>query len=264
MQWRFVPFQRYDPYMKTALNDVAISSVQGRGDPIIWLAGWDRACVTVGRDQCVADTVDVAEVESRELPVARRQDTGKAMYLTEQGQVTWNVVLPERDDEDASDDESDDALDPVYEAMCNIVVTALDQLEINASYREDHAVTVDGGKISGVRARQSHGVTHISGTVLHRVDPEQVITLLMPEKEATLESVKWLQGRVATVDKAVEAPFQDTVDALRTAFLADKDYEEQGWSDQEQDAAEQLAKKYRSDAWVYRNRRRSEENQDED
>lgn len=247
MAWRFIPFQQYDPYMKTALNDVAISTVQGTGQPIIWLAGWDRDCITVGQDQRVADTVNQEAVEDQDLPVARRQDTGRAMYLTEQGQVTWNAILPADDDM-----EDENELDDIYREMCGTVIDALDRLDIDAGYRADHAVTVDDRKISGAMARRSHGVIHISGTLLHDLDPERMIELLLPEKEPTLETVKWLQDRVTTVDKEVEAPFQDTVDALGDAFRDGRDHEEQDWTDLELSSADQLAEKYRSTVWIYR------------
>jgi len=143
--WRFIPFQRYDPYIKTALNDVGISSVQGSGDPIIWLAGWGRDCINVGYTQSVPEQVDVDAADEQDVSIVRRQGAGGTTYLTRDGEITWGLIAPE--------EQFPDDLNAIYEQTCSTIADALARLGIDARYEPTNDVVTDNGKLSGATAR---------------------------------------------------------------------------------------------------------------
>lgn len=243
--WRFIPFERYDPYIKTALNDVGISSVQGAGDPIIWLAGWDRDCINVGYTPTVEDQVDVDAAEEHDVPIVRRQGAGGTTYLTRNGEITWGMIAPE--------DRFPEDLNDIYEQTCTIVVDALARIGIDARYEPVNDVVTDSGKLSGATARMSHGVVYVGGTLLYDVDPETMFTFLTPDSDKLDDKpIDLFKDRVSTVTQEGDASFDDTRNALKNAFLDGEESRAQGWTDDERQQAEQLAQKYRTDAWIFR------------
>ncbi len=246
MQWRFIPFQRYDPYVKTALNDVAISSVQGRGDPIIWLAGWDRDCINVGYTQTVAEEVDIEKAEQADVPIVRRQGAGGTTYLTRDGEITWGMIAP--------DEQFPDDLNVIYEQTCGTVADAVARIGIDAQYEPINDVVTDSGKISGATARTSSGVVYVGGTLLHRVDPEKMFTFLTPgEDKVADKQIDDFKDRVSSVTQESDASFDNARDALKQAFLEEKKFDTSSWTEDEMHSAKNLAEKYRSDTWIFRN-----------
>lgn len=250
--WRFIPFQRYNPYIKTALNDVGISRVQGTSDPIIWLAGWDRDCVNVGYSQTVEDQVDIDTAEEHDVPIVRRQGAGGTTYLTRDGELTWGMIAPE--------EQFPDDLNDIYETTCTIIVDALDRLGIDARYEPTNDVVTDSGKLSGATARTAHGVVYVGGTLLYSVDPEEMFTYLTPDDDKLEgKAIELFKDRVSSVTQESDASFDDVREALKAAFLDGKEVQEQGWTDTEMQQAEQLAEKYRSDAWIFREKQSTEQ-----
>ncbi len=244
--WRFIPFQRYDPYVKTAFNDVAISSVQGTGQPIVWLAGWDRNCINVGYTQTVADEVDVSAADDEGIPIVRRQGAGGTTYLTRDGEITWGIIGPE--------ELFPDDLNAIYEQTCTLVADAVERIGIDARYEPINDVVTENGKISGATARTAHGVVYVGGTLLYEVDPEEMFTFLTPGEDKKADKrIEQFQDRVSAVTQESDASFDETREALKQAFLEGKPYETEGWLDLEWTNAQRMAKKYRSDAWLYRN-----------
>lgn len=244
MQWRFVPFQRFDPYVKTALNDVAVNSVQGTTTPIVWLAGWRPGCVSIGARQRVSEHINIPRAESEDVPIVRRQDDGGAMYLSESGAITWSVTLPE--DRHSSDQS-------IRKTMCSCIRDAGAALDIETTYTSTGTLATPNGKLSGTTVREAPDVVQVSGTVLYDIDAGDVLALLTPDsKDVTGALISWFSSRVATINEESDASFEETVNALRDGFLAGKEYETDSWTEQELAAAETLEEKYRSEAWIYR------------
>lgn len=94
MQWRFLPFERYDPYLKMGFNKTAMERVKEGSDPIFWLTGWGTDCINVGFQQKIANVIDLNTVRANNVPVVRRQGEGGAVYLTHDGQIAWGVAAP--------------------------------------------------------------------------------------------------------------------------------------------------------------------------
>lgn len=243
MEWRFIPFRHHDPYRKMALNDMAISRVQGTGKPIIWLSGWRPGCVSIGAKQRVSEHINVPHAESEDVPIVRRQEEGGAMYLTEEQAVTWCVTVP-------------DSLSPeqeMQESMCARIQDAVEALGIDTTYTANRTLATPHGKLAGFAARTAPDVVQLSGTVLYDIDPGEALALLTPDsKDVTGALISWFSSRVTTVSEESDASFEETVDTLRDGLLADREYTEEEWMEQELTAAETLEEKYRSEAWIFK------------
>jgi lipoate---protein ligase len=244
VKWRFIPFKRYDPYVKIALNEIAINSVRKDNRGIIWFAGWKPSCVNIGYGQNIREVVNLDEIKKRNLMLVRRQGGGGAMYLDEKGEITWNIIAPE---EFFPKDPN-----KIYEKVCGKVVDALREMSIKAKHKPINDVMTEKGKISGVTLKKDDGVVYIAGTLLYEVNKKILEKILRPEKDmGKRKSFPEKEKKVTAVCKESGASFEETLELLKNNFLKNTRYEEEYWSEEELLNAEKLAKKYKSEEWIY-------------
>lgn len=241
---RSVPFRRYDPWTKTALNDVGMDAVRRDGQAIFWLAGWDRPTINVGYGQDVQEEVDIEQARADDVAIVRRQGGGGTTYLTPDGELTWGLFLPRS----AVPTE----FDAVYSTYCGRVVDALAELGITASHEPINDVVTGSGKISGATVREDGDAVYIGGTLLYDVVPERMFQYLTPGADKLEDKpIEQFQDRVTSVTQESDASFQDCIDALTAAFCDGHTVETRDWTMSEQAEAERLAAVYRSDSWLY-------------
>ena len=142
MRWRFIPFEKYDPYVKTALNEVLIESVSKEQEGIFWLSGWNESCVNIGFGQNVLEVLDLKEIRKRNLKIVRRQGGGGAMYLDKNNEISWAMIFPEYHLKTKNPG-------LIYEMVCAMVVKTLKDLGIKSRHRPINDVVTEKGKISG-------------------------------------------------------------------------------------------------------------------
>ncbi len=244
MNWRFISFKKYNPYVKIALNEVVVDSVKNTGVPVVWLAGWKPGCINIGYGQHVRDVVNIDEAHRRKIPIVRRQGGGGAMYLGEKGEISWSVVAPERFF----------PKDPnkIYERVCARVVSALKDLGIKSWHKPINDVVTDEGKISGATIKKEGFVVYVGGTLLYSVDEKLMRALLRPERDhLKRDKIPETFKSVASVSKLCNASFSGTVKALKENLLKGVGYSESEWTQKEVSMAKKLAGKYRSDEWLF-------------
>jgi lipoate-protein ligase A len=245
MQWRYIPFQHYDPYVKTGLNRASLESVQDGGSPLFWLAGWRQGCINVGYTQTIAEQVDIDEAERQGIPIVRRQGAGGTTYLSEDGEITWGIAAPAH--------LFPDDLNAVYQSVCGTVADAVGRLGIEAHHEPVNDVVTENGKISGATAKKNRDVIYIGGTLLYSVDTETMFSLLTPDDDKIQDKeIEAYRDRVTSVSQESDASFEETIQALQQALLSDRDFREDGWSEEEMERAKKLAEKYSSEDWLYR------------
>lgn len=244
MRWRFIPFESYDPFLKTALNQVAIDSVKKTGVPIVWLAGWTQDCINIGYGQKVEDVVDLDEARKRELPVVRRQGGGGAMFLSKDGEVSWSMVAPQVCfPEDVNE---------IYTAVCGKIIDALGLLGVVARHKPINDVVTSRGKISGATVKKDGGVVYVAGTLLVDVDETVLRAVLRPERDSgKRRSVPEKEKRVTAVRRESDARFDKVVEVLGSVLLRGKMFMKDGWSRSEREQAILLAKKYQREEWLF-------------
>jgi lipoate-protein ligase A len=240
MKWRFIPFKYYNPFLKIALNEVAMQSKE----PIVWLAGWKPGCVNIGYGQHIKEVVNLPEAKKRRLLVVRRQGGGGAMLLSKDGEISWSVVAPEKFFPKNPN--------KIYERVCARIVSALKDLGINARHKPINDVICDEGKLSGATIKKDAGVVYVGGTLLYSVNEKLMRAVLRPERDHIKREKKpEMFKQVTSVSLLCEASFNETIAALKHNLLKGVDFAEGKWSSEELLRAKLLAKKYQGKEWLY-------------
>jgi lipoate-protein ligase A len=243
MDWRFLPFERYDPYFKTGLNQALMESVAESGEPIVFLAGWDSKCVNIGRSQELEERVNVEKCREDGVKIVRRQGGGGTTYLTPEGELTWGVVAP-------SGYFSED-VNRVYEKFCGKVAEALGGLGVEAWHEPVNDVVTSNGKISGATLKRSDGVTYVGGTLLLDVNPEEMFRYINPDPEKNeRHGLEDFRDRVTSLEIECGASRKEAEEALETTLLKGLEYSKRDLTDEECSRAEKLAEKYSSEDWI--------------
>jgi len=242
---RFIPFQHYNPYFKTGLNKALMESVRESGEPVVFLSGWKPSCVNIGYSQEIQEEVDMEEVEKRDIVVVRRQGGGGTTYLTEYGEITWGIVAPE---ENFPDD-----VNKIYQEVCGKIASGLEKIGIDAEHEPVNDIVTDKGKISGATLKRENGVVYMGGTLLYETDPEEMFRILTPGEEKIADKkIEKFENRVSSVKNESDASFEEAVEALKNGLLDGENFHEDELKDSETKRAEELADKYKSKEWLYR------------
>jgi lipoate-protein ligase A len=247
VKWRYLPFDRYNPYFKTGLNKALMESVRKGSDPIVFLSGWDRKCINLGYPQSFEEEVDEEEFQKRDdVTLVRRQGGGGTTFLTPEGEITWGVVAPV--------DHFPEDINAIYENICGEIAESLNQIEgINAEHEPINDIVTGNGKISGATLKREDGVVYIGGTLLYQTDPEEMFSLLTPDKDKLKDKhIEDFRDRITSVKQESSASFEEATKALKKGVLNGKNYTESELKKQEIERAEELANKYSGEEWLYR------------
>ncbi|WP_414836596.1 biotin/lipoate A/B protein ligase family protein [Candidatus Nanohalococcus occultus] len=245
MTWRFLEFERYDPFFKTGLNDALIESARETGTPVIFLAGWSEKTVNVGRSQSIEERVNLENCEDDGITVVRRQGGGGTTFLTPDGEITWGLVAP---DECFAED-----VNEIYRRKCGLIADAVEKLGITAEHEPVNDVVTENGKISGSTIRRKDGVTYFGGTLLYKSNPEEMFRYITPsDDKKKAKYIENFKDRVSSVNKESEASFEEAQEALTSKLQEDKKWETSELTEGEIDRARSLRNKYRSREWLYR------------
>lgn len=244
--YRLLPFKRYDPYLKTGLNRALMESIRNGNDPVVFLSGWDKRCINLGYPQSFEEEVNVEEFEHREdVVLVRRQGGGGATFLTPEGEITWGIVAPE--------EEFPDDVNRVYQEVCGGIADALSAIGIEAEHEPVNDIVTENGKISGATMKREEGVVYIGGTLLYELNAGEMFSLLTPgEDKLKDKQIEEFRDRVTSVKKESGAGFEEAIEALKEGLLDGKKHRESDLRESELERAEELANKYSSDEWLYR------------
>jgi lipoate-protein ligase A len=245
-KWRYLPFQRYDPYFKTGLNKALMDSVRNGSEPVVFLAGWDKKCVNLGYAQSFEEEVNVEEFEAREdVSLVRRQGGGGATFLTPEGEITWGIVVEE--------EHFPDDVNAIYENICGKIAESLGEIGIDAEHEPINDIVTENGKISGATLKREDGVVYIGGTLLYQTDPEEMFSLLTPDEDKLKDKqIQEFKDRITSVEQESSAGFEEAIEALKEGVLNEKNFEESELNGSEIERAEELANKYSGEDWLCR------------
>lgn len=241
---RFIPFQRYDPYFKTGLNQALMESVEKDSQRIVFLAGWDQKCVNLGRSQVAGEELDLGKVKQDDVAVVRRQGGGGTTFLTPEGEITWGIVAPTK--EFVGD------VNQIYREICGRIAESLSEIGIEAEHEPINDIVTGGKKISGATLKQKNGVTYIGGTLIFESNPDEMFRYLTPDEDKLKDKqINDFKKRVTSVKKESDASFDEVCEALKKGLLGSKNFEDSDLSSDEMHRARELADKYSSQKWIY-------------
>ncbi len=177
--------------------------------------------------------------------LVRRQGGGGTTYLTEDGEITWGIVAP--------DNYFPDDVNKIYQEVCGQIAEGLEEIGIEARHEPINDIVTENGKISGATMKREDGVVYVGGTLLYKTDPEEMFTLLTPNEDKLKDKqIEEFRDRVTSVEQESDASFEEAVEALKKALLKGKDFQRDELTETENMRAEELADKYSSEDWLYR------------
>lgn len=242
---RLIPFSTYNPYVKNALNHVAMTTVADTQEPIMWLSGWSKPTVNIGRDKQISDVCNAENVREDNVCIVRRQGGGGAVYLSPGCEISWSYVTPETQ---RADDHH-----AIYQSICTHIIQALEPLGVNASYEPVNDITVNGQKISGGTLRHANNVIYTGCTLLYDVNPGDMFTYLDPDEDKyTSNGYDDPRERVTSITDHADASFDDVTQQITDYLTATFNAEQSSWTDHELSLAEENADKYRDPSWLHR------------
>lgn len=255
-RWRFL-----DTGVRSAAENMALDEAllecraAGRCPDTVRLLRFRPPAVLVGYHQDVEQEVRLDYVREHGIDVNRRITGGGAIYFDESS-IGWEVIA------------SKSSLPPykgmgeLFEIMCRGIVRALGLLGIKASFRPKNDVEVGGRKISGTGGTERGDAVLFQGTLLVDFDVETMVKALripaVKLKDKELRSVrervtciKWELGYVPSYEEIKEAIRRGFEEAFGVELVDGR------LTPCEEEAFRSKLPYFRSDAWVYLDRRAS-------
>lgn len=136
--------------------------------------------VLIGRNQSLAEAVDLAQCEAYGVEVARRVTGGGAVYMTP-GALAWDLVMARKDFQGD--------LARASEMIGAGIAAGLMRLGLPARYRAQNEVEIGGRKICGLSGSFDGGTLVCQGTILIDVkfdDMARFLRLPLPQTQRNL------------------------------------------------------------------------------
>lgn len=217
---------------------------------------FDPPAALVGYHQDVDQEIRMDYVNSNDIEVNRRLTGGGTIYF-DKPSLGWEVIASKSSVPSSRPDE-------LFGLMCEGVVTALNLLGVQATFRPRNDIEVEGKKISGTGGTERSGAFLFQGTLLIDFDVERMIRALripiMKLKDKELESAKdrvtWLKRELG-----FQPGYKEIKAALKRGFeqVLGVDLEDGGLTMVEENLFKDKLPSFQSEEWIYLNRSPLEE-----
>jgi lipoate-protein ligase A len=209
----------------------------------------------VGRFRDVSKDVQVANCRREGVDIVRRISGGGAVYHDYEGEITYSLVVNERDlgfpDMDIAS---------AYKKICTGLIEGAKLLGTPAEFnpsdmRQCPNLTIKGRKISGSAQSYKRGILLQHGTFLLDLNHERMFTLLkVPWAKSLADVVKVSRRKLTSARHELQSPMasEEAYSALREGFAKALNvrFIEGELTQYEKELAEELrTKKYSTDDW---------------
>jgi lipoate-protein ligase A len=272
--WRWIPYQTYDPYMNMAIDEaMMIAHSKGLVPPTLRFYGWRPATLTLGYFQRSRDEVDFERLKQRGLGVVRRATGGRAVLHDHE--LTYSIVISEKAPGIPS------SVTEAYRVLNAGLLHGFLRLGLNAemvslaSEEEKqkydslgsaacfdspswYELVVEGRKVAGSAQTRQHGVLLQHGAILLDLDADTLFDVLRFPNEAVKLRLKesFLRKAVAINDlRADRATVEEASDAFYLGFAEGLNVNlvPGELTDEEKRMAQELVEtKYATDDWNFK------------
>jgi lipoate-protein ligase A len=228
--WRLIVDGHADGATNMAVDEALLTSlVEGDGLPTLRFYAWSPPCLSLGRNQPLADA-DVMTCRAAGVDVVRRPTGGRAILHTDE--LTYSLVLRQTDPR---------ALGGVVESYRRLsegLLAGLQRLGVGAVQAvgqrkpaadltavcfetpSDYEITVDGRKLVGSAQWRARGGVLQHGTLPLHGDLARIVTYLALSAAEREAQRRWLRAGATTLQEALGAPvsFDQVVQALADGF----------------------------------------------
>ncbi len=252
--WRLLKLEVREAFTNMAVDEAILRArIEENVPNTIRFYRWKPSAVSIGRFQDIFQEVYVKNCEKHGVDVVRRISGGGAVYHDYSGEITYSVVVSEKDLR------SEDVV-AAYHLICNCLVEAAKTLGVRADFnlgdpKRCPNVTISRRKISGSAQSRKRGVLLQHGSFLLNVDLEKMFTFLRVPWAQTitdvlniarkrLTSIKQELGSTVSTDEACQALVTGFQRALKIQLT------EGELTSYEQSLAEKLRReKFVTDKW---------------
>jgi lipoate---protein ligase len=254
-KWRLL-----DPGPMTAAENMALDEVlltarsQGLVPNTIRFLQFKPHAALVGYHQSVEQEIRVDYCREHDIDINRRLTGGGGLYWDE-NQLGWEVCAQQKDDP-----RFERRAVELYQSLCDCTIDGLRRLGVQANFRPQNDIEVNGRKISGTGGTSLDGAFLFQGSLLVDFDVDTMLrALLIPTEKLKDKEMDSVRDRVTCLawelGQSPELP--DIKAALIGGFSAKLDIElEPGLltPDEERMLAERLPH-FLTDEWIHGTRR---------
>jgi len=252
-KWRLLDTGLHDAFYNMALDEaIAIARSSNLVPNTLRFFRWEPSAVSIGYFQGMEDEIDIAACKERGIDYVRRRTGGGAVYHDKDGELTYSLILSEDHRLISSD------FQETYRTLCSGLVSGLARLGIPAEFKPINDITVQGKKISGNAQTRGMNVVHQHGTILRKVEPSLMFTVLkVPSEKIRDKLIKSVEERVTSINAFLgrEVSFEELKDALTNGFEESfkvKLVQRQMLKFEQQLAAKLKAQKYDTREWNFK------------
>jgi len=252
--WRLLKLEVGDAFTNMAVDEAILRArIEGIVPNTIRFYQWKPSAVSIGRFQDVFQEVHVENCKKHGVDVVRRISGGGAVYHDCDGEITYSVVVTEKDLG------SDDVVSG-YHLICSGLVEAAKTLGVRADFNlgdPKHCpnLTISGRKLSGSAQCRKRGVLLQHGSFLLDIDLEKMFTFLkVPWAQTLTDVLKIAERRLTSIKQELGSTVstEEACQALVTGFQRALNIQliEGELTSYEQDLAEKLRReKFAADNW---------------
>jgi lipoate-protein ligase A len=254
--WRLIREETRDGPMQMALEEIAAQTAADGGPRTVRAYQWSPSTLSLGYRQ-EAESVDWSLCEREAVAVTRRQTGGGGIYHDETGDISYSIVAP-------AAELPGDLMD-CYDQLCEPILDAFHAMGVDAEFVPEehpalhepacylralhpaHDITANGRKISGNAQYRTRDAVIQHGSLSYSLRPDNHLGVFADPgvDEETFRE------RVTSIREESGISRSAAVDALEDAFVEWCNAEEGSWTEEELDAARELAEdKYATDAWT--------------
>lgn len=215
-KWRLLDTGLHDAFYNMALDEaIAIARSKNLVPNTLRFFRWNPSALSIGYFQSMEEEVDIEACNERDIDYVRRRTGGGAVYHDRDGELTYSLIINEGHRLTSKD------FQETYETLCSGLVLGLRLLGIPAEFKPINDIIVEGKKISGNAQTRGMRVVHQHGTILRKVDPKLMFTLLrVPSEKIRDKMIESVEERVTSINRFLkrEASFGELKEALINGF----------------------------------------------
>jgi len=238
-------------YFNMGLDEAVLDSVaSGASLPTLRFYGWKPRAISLGYFQGIWDEIDIEACHGHGVDIVRRITGGGAVF--HDAELTYSIVIPEGH-----------PLAPLsildsYGLLCAGIIEGLKELGIKSEFSPINDIVSGGKKISGNAQTRKKGCLLQHGTVLIKVDVDEMFALLkVPKEKALGKMIADVKERVTSLSDILrsEIAFEDVAAAMEKGFARalDLDGLEDSPTQAETAKAKELAEtKFSTKEWIFK------------
>jgi lipoate-protein ligase A len=255
--WRLLKLKTRNAFLNMAIDEAILTArIAGLVPNTLRFYGWRPSAVSIGRFQKVSEEVHVENCRRHGVDIVRRITGGGTVYHDYEGEITYSVVVSEKDVG------SKDVIS-AYNMICGGLIAAAKILEVTADFVPGNPeqcpnITIGRRKFSGSAQLHRRGVLLQHGTFLVQTDLKKMFTFLKAPWAKSLEDVlRVAQKKLTSIEGELQSSIshEEAHEALTKGFqkALNAKLVEGDLTDHEKGLAEGLCKeKYAADAWNFK------------